>query len=124
MKKIFVLFLFLVFPPACFSQGKAAFTCKHVPRENYTIQGDRLDIAYKGTTSSVTFQKETLPAKLKPFNMGDVFMTHRLLLSDKNSTFVDILFVGEDNELYACFGGSCLGTAAETQAPFPHFRRA
>lgn len=85
--------------------GKAAFTCNLVPNENYSFVNDTLTISFEGNEGKFNFEKVEITNELKPINNQDVLMKFHIYPDNRDSTFYATLFIGDDAQLYNCYGG-------------------
>jgi hypothetical protein len=85
--------------------AKAAFTCALVQKENYTITDNTLKISFRGNEDTFNFEKIEITNDARPSNNQNVSMKYHIYPDNKDSTFFAILYLGDDSELYQCYGG-------------------
>jgi len=86
------------------NQGETTF-CTNINRSDYKLGDHMIEINGKVTCppSKIKIQKISNP--FSPYKIPEVKLVLRIRFDDKDNTYADTLYIGDDNNLYSCHGG-------------------
>lgn len=81
--------------------GRTAF-CNIIDKVNHIISDNSITIYGEGPYKiNINQMRNTF----SPYEYPDVNLILRIRFEDKDNSYADVLYIGDDNNLYTCHGG-------------------